>query len=160
MTLAAAVFQRLTGPTHPQRGQAELAQFQWLYHVDTRRVAVIPPGVDTGHFYPIPDDEAREFAGVPEDEVQCARARVEQATEERAAAEHRRQFSLRNVACVGIGVLARELFGPLAEPTRMRRFRRGDELAGREVAIDGVALNSLGDDQRTLLRRERIMAAR
>jgi D-inositol-3-phosphate glycosyltransferase len=46
--------------------QAELAQFQWLYHVDTRRVEVIPPGVDTGHFYPIPDDEAREFAGVPE----------------------------------------------------------------------------------------------
>jgi D-inositol-3-phosphate glycosyltransferase len=45
--------------------QAELAQFQWLYHVDTRRVAVIPPGVDTGHFYPISDDEAREFAGVP-----------------------------------------------------------------------------------------------
>jgi D-inositol-3-phosphate glycosyltransferase len=47
--------------------QAELAQFQWLYHVDTRRVAVIPPGVDTGHFYPIPEDEAREFAGVPAD---------------------------------------------------------------------------------------------
>jgi D-inositol-3-phosphate glycosyltransferase len=45
--------------------QAELAQFQWLYHADTRRVAVIPPGVDTDHFYPIPDDEAREFAGVP-----------------------------------------------------------------------------------------------
>ncbi|HKY84937.1 MAG TPA: glycosyltransferase [Anaerolineales bacterium] len=45
--------------------QAEVAQFQWLYHVDTRRVAVIPPGVDTGHFYPIPDDEAREFARVP-----------------------------------------------------------------------------------------------
>lgn len=47
--------------------QAELAQFQWLYHADTRRVVVIPPGVDTGHFYPIPADEAREFAGVPED---------------------------------------------------------------------------------------------
>jgi D-inositol-3-phosphate glycosyltransferase len=47
--------------------QAELAQFQWLYHADTRRVAVIPPGVDTGHFYPIPADEAREFAGVPQD---------------------------------------------------------------------------------------------
>jgi len=45
--------------------QAELAQFQWLYHTDTRRVAVIPPGVDTGHFYPIPADEAREYAGVP-----------------------------------------------------------------------------------------------
>jgi D-inositol-3-phosphate glycosyltransferase len=47
--------------------QAELAQFQWLYHADTRRVAVIPPGVDTAHFYPIHEEEAREFAGVPAD---------------------------------------------------------------------------------------------
>jgi D-inositol-3-phosphate glycosyltransferase len=47
--------------------QAELAQFQWLYHADTQRVAVIPPGVDTAHFYPIPSDEAREYAGVPAD---------------------------------------------------------------------------------------------
>lgn len=47
--------------------QAELAQFQWLYHADTQRVAVIPPGVDTAHFYPIPSDEALEYAGVPSD---------------------------------------------------------------------------------------------
>lgn len=45
--------------------QAELAQFQWLYHADTRRVVVIPPGVDTSRFYPIPSDEAKEFVGVP-----------------------------------------------------------------------------------------------
>lgn len=45
--------------------QAELAQFQWLYHADVRRVVVIPPGVDTSRFYPIPQDEAREFVGVP-----------------------------------------------------------------------------------------------
>ena len=47
--------------------QAELAQFQWLYHADTRRVVVIPPGVDTSRFYPIPSDEAKEFVGVPRD---------------------------------------------------------------------------------------------
>jgi D-inositol-3-phosphate glycosyltransferase len=29
---------------------------------------VIPPGVDTGHFYPIPADEAREFIGIPKDD--------------------------------------------------------------------------------------------
>lgn len=46
--------------------QAELAQFQWLYKVDTKNVIVIPPGVDTSHFYPIPEDEAKEFVGVPE----------------------------------------------------------------------------------------------
>jgi D-inositol-3-phosphate glycosyltransferase len=41
--------------------QAELAQIQWLYQTGTDRVVVIPPGVDTAHFYPIAIDEAREF---------------------------------------------------------------------------------------------------
>jgi D-inositol-3-phosphate glycosyltransferase len=44
--------------------QAELAQMQWLYHADTSRVVVIPPGVDTARFYPIPADEAKEYVGV------------------------------------------------------------------------------------------------
>jgi D-inositol-3-phosphate glycosyltransferase len=45
--------------------QAELAQFQWLYKVDTSHTAVISPGVDTAHFYPIPIDEAKAFVGLP-----------------------------------------------------------------------------------------------
>jgi len=45
--------------------QAELAQFQWLYKVDTSNTEVIPPGVDTAHFYPIPIDEAKAYIGVP-----------------------------------------------------------------------------------------------
>jgi D-inositol-3-phosphate glycosyltransferase len=44
--------------------QAELAQIQWLYRADTSRVVVIPPGVDTAHFYPIRKDEAKEFVGI------------------------------------------------------------------------------------------------
>lgn len=48
--------------------QAELAQFQWLYEAPTDRVRVIPPGVDTARFYPIPQDEAKEFVGIEEDE--------------------------------------------------------------------------------------------
>jgi D-inositol-3-phosphate glycosyltransferase len=44
---------------------AELAQLQWLYKADTRKIVVIPPGVDLGHFYPIPPDEAREVIGIP-----------------------------------------------------------------------------------------------
>lgn len=44
---------------------AELAQLQWLYQADTRKVVIIPPGVDLSHFYRIPDDEAKEFIGVP-----------------------------------------------------------------------------------------------
>jgi D-inositol-3-phosphate glycosyltransferase len=43
---------------------AELAQLQWLYHADTSKITVIPPGVDVSHFYPISLDEAKEFIGV------------------------------------------------------------------------------------------------
>ncbi|MEW5872414.1 MAG: glycosyltransferase [Chloroflexota bacterium] len=44
---------------------AEVAQLQWLYQADTRKVVVIPPGVDVSRFYPIPADEAKEYIGVP-----------------------------------------------------------------------------------------------
>jgi D-inositol-3-phosphate glycosyltransferase len=44
---------------------AEMAQLQWLYQADVRKIVVIPPGVDINHFYPIPADEAKEFIGVP-----------------------------------------------------------------------------------------------
>jgi D-inositol-3-phosphate glycosyltransferase len=44
---------------------AELAQLQWLYQIDPKKIVVIPPGVDLSHFYPIPADEAKEFIGVP-----------------------------------------------------------------------------------------------
>jgi D-inositol-3-phosphate glycosyltransferase len=45
--------------------QAELAQLQWLYQADPRKITIIPPGVDTSHFYPIPPDEAKDFIGIP-----------------------------------------------------------------------------------------------
>jgi D-inositol-3-phosphate glycosyltransferase len=44
-----------------------VAQIQWLYREDTGNVVVISPGVDTSRFYPIPDDEAKEFIGLPEE---------------------------------------------------------------------------------------------
>ncbi len=44
---------------------AELAQLQWLYEAEPRKIAMIPPGVDVSHFYPIPQDEAKEVIGVP-----------------------------------------------------------------------------------------------
>jgi D-inositol-3-phosphate glycosyltransferase len=43
---------------------AEQSQLEWLYNVDIHKVIVIPPGVDVGHFYPIPADEARQFIGL------------------------------------------------------------------------------------------------
>ncbi len=44
---------------------AELAQLQWLYKADVEKITVIPPGVDITRFYPIPQDEAKEFIGIP-----------------------------------------------------------------------------------------------
>jgi D-inositol-3-phosphate glycosyltransferase len=44
---------------------AEMAQIQWLYHSDTQKINVIPPGVDLSRFYPIPEDEAKEVIGLP-----------------------------------------------------------------------------------------------
>lgn len=44
---------------------AEQSQLQFLYHADKDKIAIIPPGVDTSHFYPIPQDEARGVIGVP-----------------------------------------------------------------------------------------------
>ncbi len=43
---------------------AELAQLQWLYKADTRRVTIVPPGVDLSRFYPIAPDEAKECVGI------------------------------------------------------------------------------------------------
>lgn len=44
---------------------AEKAQIQWLYQADISKISIIPPGVDTSQFYPIPPDEAKEVIGVP-----------------------------------------------------------------------------------------------
>ncbi len=46
---------------------AELAQLQWLYRADIRRVTVIPPGVDLAHFYPRSAGEAKARLGMDPD---------------------------------------------------------------------------------------------
>jgi D-inositol-3-phosphate glycosyltransferase len=43
---------------------AESAQLEWLYKADTKKIVVIPPGVDVTHFYPIPVDEAKAYIGI------------------------------------------------------------------------------------------------
>ena len=46
----------------------EKDNLQTLYSTPADIIEVIPPGVDTNHFYPIPVDEAKEFIGIPENE--------------------------------------------------------------------------------------------
>jgi D-inositol-3-phosphate glycosyltransferase len=57
---------------------AEQAQLEWLYKADARKITIIPPGVDTCHFYPIPVDEARQFIGLkPDDRMILFVGRIE-----------------------------------------------------------------------------------
>lgn len=44
---------------------AESDQIQSLYGIGREKIQIIPPGVDTHHFYPIPQDEAKEAIGIP-----------------------------------------------------------------------------------------------
>jgi len=57
---------------------AELTQLRFLYKVNERKLVIIPPGVDTGHFYPIPPDEAKQYLGLnPEDRMVLYVGRIE-----------------------------------------------------------------------------------
>lgn len=57
---------------------AEHAQLEWLYGADPKKIIVIPPGVDTSHFYPIPADEARQYVGLgPESRMILFVGRIE-----------------------------------------------------------------------------------
>lgn len=57
---------------------AEKTQLAFLYNANKIKTAIIPPGVDTSHFYPIPVDEAKEFIGAPvEDRMLLYVGRIE-----------------------------------------------------------------------------------
>ncbi len=44
---------------------AEQSQLEFLYQLPGRKITVIPPGVDTSQFYPIPPDEAKSAVDIP-----------------------------------------------------------------------------------------------
>lgn len=46
---------------------AEKSQLEFLYEAKSSNIAVIPPGVDTSRFYPIPKEEAKEVIDIPGD---------------------------------------------------------------------------------------------
>jgi D-inositol-3-phosphate glycosyltransferase len=58
--------------------EAERSQLELLYGVNHQKVSIIPPGVDTHHFYPIPQDEAKEAIGIsPKDRMALFVGRIE-----------------------------------------------------------------------------------
>ena len=57
---------------------AETTQLRFLYRAQSRKLVIIPPGVDTSHFYPIPPDEAKQFLGLkPENRMVLFVGRIE-----------------------------------------------------------------------------------
>jgi len=57
---------------------AEQAQLEWFYQAEMGKICVIPPGVDTGRFYPIDVDEARQYIGLkPDDRMILFVGRIE-----------------------------------------------------------------------------------
>lgn len=46
---------------------AEQTQLRWLYRADRRKIAVVPPGVNTERFHLIPQDEAKAALGIEQD---------------------------------------------------------------------------------------------
>ncbi len=57
---------------------AETTQLRFLYRAENRKMVIIPPGVDTSHFYPIPSDEAKQFIGLkPENRMVLFVGRIE-----------------------------------------------------------------------------------
>lgn len=46
---------------------AEEAQLLWLYRADRRKIAIVPPGVDSSRFQPVPRAEAKAVVDVPAD---------------------------------------------------------------------------------------------
>ncbi|MBI1794843.1 MAG: glycosyltransferase [Chloroflexi bacterium] len=57
---------------------AEHSQLRFLYKAAGRKLTVIPPGVDTSHFYSIPSDEAKQFIGLkPDDRMVLFVGRIE-----------------------------------------------------------------------------------
>ncbi len=57
---------------------AEQTQLRFLYKANGSNFEIIPPGVDTSHFYPIPADEAKMFVGLqPHDHMVLFVGRIE-----------------------------------------------------------------------------------
>jgi len=58
--------------------EAERSQLELLYGINHQKVSIVPPGVDTHHFYPIPPDEAKEAIGIsPQDRMAVFVGRIE-----------------------------------------------------------------------------------
>jgi D-inositol-3-phosphate glycosyltransferase len=110
---------------------AEQAQLEWLYKVDPLKIKIIPPGVDTSHFYPIPADEARQFIGLaPDDRMILFVGRIE---------------PLKGVATL-IQAVACLALRNLKEPVRLAVIGGDPDCISDEMSDEMVRLQRLCDE--------------
>ncbi|HIE57459.1 MAG TPA: glycosyltransferase family 1 protein [Anaerolineales bacterium] len=129
---------------------AEMAQLQWLYHADTSKITIIPPGVDTCHFYPIPADEAKDYLKFPQDaRILLFVGRIEPLkgidTFLRAVSAMRRQGVFDRHCCIRIPIIGG---APDAPPEKMNaEMHRLQKLCKQEGLDDLVVfLGQRGQD--------------
>jgi D-inositol-3-phosphate glycosyltransferase len=115
---------------------AELAQLQWLYNADVRKIVIIPPGVDVSRFYPIPTDEAREAIGVPPcDCLLLFVGRIEPLKGVDILIQALRILHARDI-CVCLAVIGGDpSTDPAAQTTEMARLKTVREESGLEDLV-------------------------
>jgi D-inositol-3-phosphate glycosyltransferase len=119
---------------------AEMAQLQWLYEANKKKITIIPPGVDVSHFYPIPKDEAKEFIGIPtNDRMMLFVGRIEPLkgvdTLIQAISLIRQKGALDRHCCLCVSIIGGE---PNADPTMMT-----DEMSRLQQLCDQQGLGDL-----------------
>ena len=125
---------------------AEQTQLRFLYRSGDRKLEIIPPGVDTGHFYPIPADEAKLFVGLkPDDRMVLFVGRIEplKGVYRLAGKEQAGLYTIAALIAGGLLLIPQAinntafpyLSGLLQEPRRLRRvlsrYMRASAMASR-----------------------------
>jgi D-inositol-3-phosphate glycosyltransferase len=129
---------------------AERIQMMWLYGTDMRQIRVIPPGVDTAHFRPMPREAAREAIGIPQhDQLLLFVGRIEQIKgidvllNALAILKQEQAASLRHMCLSIIGGTIDDEAQEDAELARLKAL-------GRELGLDGLVTFLGAKDQEAL----------
>jgi D-inositol-3-phosphate glycosyltransferase len=110
---------------------AEKTQLRYLYQAMDRKISIIPPGVDTCHFYPISNDEAKQFIGLkPEDRMVLFVGRIE---------------PLKGVDTL-IHAMANPKFRELHQPVHLAIIGGEPEALSENMSEEMVRLQALCDD--------------
>lgn len=112
---------------------AELTQLRFLYRADVRKLIIIPPGVDTCHFYSIPADEAKQFIGLkPENRMILFVGRIEPLKGV--------DTLIRAMSCLDEGVTSRE------RPVHLAIIGGEPNAEPKDMSVEMTRLQKMCDD--------------